>query len=147
MNYTVRRGLCLRFTEEEYALAVSEVGPLVLVVDDDANILHLVETCLDREDIASRTSDGQAALRCYEESLPAVVLLDLRLDNGIFGGDIASNLKKYENPPAIILMSGQAEFQRTAGRIGADGFLMKPFDTSELVMMVRGLLRKHQRAV
>lgn len=119
----------------------------MLVVDDDANILRLVHTCLARAGIRAAVCDGAAAMQCYAALRPSVVLLDLRLGHGLWGSDIALELKARESAPAVVLMSGQPDLQRTAARIGADGVLAKPFHPHDLVALVSSLLNEDSRAV
>lgn len=106
-----------------------------------------MRTCLARAEIRAFTCDGPDAIRAYEALSPSVVLLDLRLGGGLWGSEIAVELKTREKPPAIVLMSGQSDLQRTAARIGVNGVLAKPFDVGELVSLVTCLLDADLRAV
>lgn len=119
----------------------------MLVVDDDPNILRLVHSGLARADIPAVVSDGENAVDLWDELQTPMVLLDLRLGNGLCGADIARELKSRETPPAIMLISGQPELQRIAAVTLADGVLAKPFDMRELIAMVTSWMGRKSQAV
>ncbi len=118
----------------------------ILIVDDDENIaelisLYLVKECFDTE-IAG---DGEAALAKFKEYQPQLILLDIMLP-GMDGYDVCREIRKSSNVPIIMLSAKGEVFDKVLGlKIGADDYIIKPFDSNELVARVQAVLRRvHQ---
>lgn len=115
----------------------------VLIVDDDENIaelisLYLVKECFDTE-IAL---DGENALKKYESYRPHLILLDIMLP-GMDGYDVCREIRKKSNVPIIMLSAKGEVFDKVLGlKIGADDYIVKPFDSNELVARVQAILRR-----
>lgn len=115
----------------------------ILIVDDDENIaelisLYLVKECFDTE-IAE---DGETALEKFKTYDPHLVLLDIMLP-GMDGYDVCREIRKESNVPIIMLSAKGEVFDKVLGlKIGADDYMVKPFDSNELVARVQAILRR-----
>lgn len=105
----------------------------ILIVDDSQAILDVMSIALQAEGYEVSTSLTGACFRHMERDLPDMILLDVLL-SGEDGGEICQRLKNdaLTRHIPLILISAHAGLQDTAGRCGADGFLVKPFHLSEL---------------
>ena len=118
----------------------------ILVVDDDAKIVRLVRTYLEREGHrVVEASDGPAALAAVTTHEPALVVLDLMLPE-IDGLAIIREVRRTSDTPIIVLSARGATADRIAGLIeGADDYLPKPFSPAELVLRVDRILSRTGR--
>jgi DNA-binding response OmpR family regulator len=107
---------------------------MVLVVDDDPDIRSLIQGLLEDEGLSvSTAADGRQALDCVERARPALIVLDLGLPL-LSGEQVASRLQHLAGaPPPIILISAAGNLAEVARRVGAIGYLRKPFDLDELL--------------
>ena len=118
----------------------------ILVVDDDAKIVRLVRTYLERDGFSVVTaSDGPAALDAIETHQPALVVLDLMLPE-MDGRAVIRAVRRDElsaHTPIIVLSARSSTIDRIAGlEDGADDYLPKPFSPAELVLRVKSVLRR-----
>jgi two-component system, OmpR family, alkaline phosphatase synthesis response regulator PhoP len=118
----------------------------ILVVDDDAKIVRLVRTYLEREGFAVVTAaDGPGALDQIENQRPALVVLDLMLPE-LDGRAVIRAVRRDEaasHTPIIVLSARGSTIDRIAGlEDGADDYLPKPFSPAELVLRVKSILRR-----
>ena len=117
----------------------------ILIVDDDENIaelisLYLVKECFDTQIV----HDGEAALTAFESYAPNLILLDLMLP-GIDGYQVCREVRSRSNVPVIMLSAKGETFDKVLGlELGADDYMMKPFDSKELVARVKAVLRRYQ---
>ncbi|MCK4392718.1 response regulator transcription factor [Candidatus Bipolaricaulota bacterium] len=115
----------------------------ILVVDDEEMILRTVRAYLDREGFKTYTAtDGEEALRAFEEKGPDLIVLDLMLPklNGI---EVTKRIRAKSSVPIIMLTAKAAEADRIVGlELGADDYVVKPFSPRELVARVRAVLRR-----
>ena len=115
----------------------------ILIVDDDENIaelisLYLVKECFDTEIAAN----GEEALAKFKVYKPDLILLDIMLP-GIDGYDVCREIRKNSNVPVIMLSAKGEVFDKVLGlKIGADDYIVKPFDSNELVARVQAILRR-----
>ena len=118
----------------------------ILVVDDDAKIVRLVRTYLERDGFRVVTAaDGPAALDAIETHRPALVVLDLMLPE-LDGRAVIRAVRRDEeaaHTPILILSARSSTIDRIAGlEDGADDYLPKPFSPAELVLRVKSILRR-----
>lgn len=119
----------------------------ILIVDDDNNIaelisLYLTKECYDTEIV----NDGESALKAFETGNPNMILLDLMLP-GIDGYQVCREIRSKSNVPIIMLSAKGEIFDKVLGlELGADDYIMKPFDSKELVARVKAVLRRFQPA-
>ena len=118
----------------------------ILVVDDDAKIVRLVRTYLERDGFTVVTAaDGPAALEAIERHRPALVVLDLMLPE-LDGRAVIRAVRRDEEAaatPILILSARGSTIDRIAGlEDGADDYLPKPFSPAELVLRVKSILRR-----
>ena len=116
----------------------------VLVVDDDQKLRTLVADILERAGFTTTQADsGAAALDAVRAARPSVVLLDVNMPDGS-GYEVCHALRsEFGQALPIIFLSGERTegFDRAAGlMLGADDYLVKPFDNGELVARVRRLV-------
>jgi DNA-binding response OmpR family regulator len=125
-------------------------GPIptapILVVDDDAKIVRLVRTYLERDGFMVVTAaDGPAALDAIETHRPALVVLDLMLPE-LDGRAVIRAVRRDEEAartPILVLSARSSTIDRIAGlEDGADDYLPKPFSPAELVLRVKSILRR-----
>lgn len=115
----------------------------ILIVDDDENIaelisLYLVKECFDTEIVLN----GEDALETFKKYQPHLVLLDIMLP-GMDGYDVCREIRKDSNVPIIMLSAKGEVFDKVLGlKIGADDYMVKPFDSNELVARVQAILRR-----
>jgi DNA-binding response OmpR family regulator len=119
----------------------------ILVVDDDPKIVALVRTYLERERYRVVTAmDGRSALRAIEETSPRLVVLDLMIPE-IDGLTVIRRARDLGDVPILVLSARGAVGDRILGLSeGADDYLPKPFSPAELVIRVRTILRRVERA-
>ncbi len=117
----------------------------ILIVDDDENIaelisLYLIKECFDTKIVY----DGEEALQAFAEYEPNLILLDLMLP-GIDGYQVCREIRSKSNCPIIMLSAKGEVFDKVLGlELGADDYIMKPFDSKELVARVKAVLRRYQ---
>lgn len=115
----------------------------ILVVDDDAKIIGLVRTYLERAGfsvVAAR--DGVEALRAVEVHRPQLLVLDLMLPE-LDGLTVLRHVRQTSRLPILVLSARGAAADRVAGIAGgADDYLPKPFSPAELVVRVQAILRR-----
>ncbi len=115
----------------------------ILIVDDDENIaelisLYLLKECFDTEMV----HNGEDALTKFRTYQPHLILLDIMLP-GIDGYDVCREIRKSSEIPIIMLSAKGEIFDKVLGlKIGADDYIVKPFDSNELVARVQAILRR-----
>ena len=117
----------------------------ILIVDDDNNIAELIALYLTKECFeTSIVNDGEGALSQFQSFQPNLILLDLMLP-GIDGYQVCREIRQKSDVPIIMLSAKGETFDKVLGlELGADDYIIKPFDSKELVARVRAVLRRFQ---
>ena len=120
----------------------------ILIVDDDNNIAELISLYLTKECFDTKiVNDGEEALKAFEQYSPNLILLDLMLP-GIDGYQVCRELRSTSQVPIIMLSAKGEIFDKVLGlELGADDYMIKPFDSKELVARVKAVLRRYQPPV
>ena len=115
----------------------------ILIVDDDNNIAELISLYLTKECFETRiVNDGEEALREFSIFRPDLIILDLMLP-GIDGYQVCREIRHSSDVPIIMLSAKGETFDKVLGlELGADDYIIKPFDSQELVARVRAVLRR-----
>ena len=119
----------------------------ILIVDDDENIAELISLYLTKECFDTMiVNDGEEALTAFEQYNPNLILLDLMLP-GIDGYQVCREIRSKHNTPIIMLSAKGEVFDKVLGlELGADDYVLKPFDSKELVARVKAVLRRCGKA-
>ena len=119
----------------------------ILIVDDDENIAELISLYLTKECFDTKiVHNGEDALSAFETYNPNLILLDLMLP-GIDGYQVCREIRAKSTTPIIMLSAKGEVFDKVLGlELGADDYIMKPFDSKEMVARVRAVLRRYQPA-
>ncbi len=115
----------------------------ILIVDDDNNIAELISLYLTKECFETKiVNDGEQALKEFPRFAPDLILLDLMLP-GIDGYTVCREIRHTSQVPIIMLSAKGEVFDKVLGlELGADDYIIKPFDAKELVARVRAVLRR-----
>lgn len=117
----------------------------ILIVDDDENIAELISLYLAKECYDTKiVNDGESAIRAFESYDPNLILLDVMLP-GIDGYQVCREIRTRSNVPIIMLSAKGEVFDKVLGlELGADDYILKPFDSKEMVARVKAVLRRFQ---
>ena len=117
----------------------------ILIVDDDENIAELISLYLTKECFDTKmVYNGEDALAAFDTYQPNLILLDLMLP-GIDGYQVCREIRAKSVTPIIMLSAKSEVFDKVLGlELGADDYIMKPFDAKEMVARVRAVLRRYQ---
>lgn len=119
----------------------------ILIVDDDVNIAELISLYLTKECFDTlMVHDGEEAIAQFAQYQPNLILLDLMLP-GIDGYEVCREIRKSSSVPIIMLSAKGEIFDKVLGlELGADDYIIKPFDSKELVARVKAVLRRFHPA-
>jgi DNA-binding response OmpR family regulator len=122
------------------------VEPLVLAVDDEAGILRLIRLELSEQGFrVVVAADGDEAIRTFEQQRPDVVVLDIMLPD-MSGLEVMRRLRERTNTPIILLTARDHDEDKVRGlELGADDYIVKPFNPQELTARVRAVMRRAVR--
>ena len=115
----------------------------ILIVDDDHNICELLRLYIEKDGYSTVVAnDGIEAIKKFKEENPALVLLDLMLP-GKDGLEVCREIRKESNCPIIMLTAKGEVFDKVLGlELGADDYMVKPFEGKEVTARIRAVLRR-----
>ena len=118
----------------------------VLVVDDDINICEIIRMYLEKDNFqVSVCHDGKNAIEVFKEKAPDIVILDIMLP-GMDGWQVCREVRKFSGIPIIMLSAKDETFNKVLGlELGADDYIVKPFEPKELIARIRAVLRRYDR--
>ena len=117
----------------------------LLVIDDDPNICDLLKYYFENEGYDVKTAnDGIEGLSYFKMYEPDLVLLDLMLPKGKDGNTICREIRQISSKPIIIITAKDEILDKVLGlELGADDFVVKPFDMKELSARIKAVLRRY----
>ena len=115
----------------------------ILVVDDDLNICELLKLYLENDGyVVFTANDGQEAVDMFHNKTPDLVLLDIMLPKKD-GWQVCREIRKTSSAPIIMLTAKGETFDKVLGlELGADDYVVKPFDAKEVMARVKAVLRR-----
>ena len=115
----------------------------IMVADDDSNICELLRLYLEKEGFTvTLAHDGEAAVEQFFADTPDLVLLDIMMPK-LDGWQVCREIRKKSNTPIIMLTAKGETFDKVLGlELGADDYVVKPFDTKEIVARIKAVLRR-----
>jgi len=116
----------------------------IQIVDDDENICEVIKMYLENSGYDTKVCyNGKAAEEVYLQYKPDLVLLDIMLPN-IDGIDVLKWIRKQAETPVIMLTAKGETFDKVLGlELGADDYIVKPFEPKEMVARVKAVLRRY----
>ncbi|MBN2013125.1 response regulator [candidate division KSB1 bacterium] len=121
----------------------------ILIVDDEPSIRRLIEYNLGKKFTIHAVKDGQEALNWLNEgNMPDLVITDILMPN-IDGYEFVQNIRAsgfYQDIPVIFLSAKASSMDRIKGlKMGADDYLVKPFNPEELEIRIENILQRSQK--
>ena len=115
----------------------------ILIVDDDINICELLRLYIEKEGFnVVIANDGATAVKLFREQQPDLMLLDIMLPK-LDGWQVCREIRKTSDKPIIMLTAKGETFDKVLGlELGADDYIVKPFDTKEVVARIKAVLRR-----
>lgn len=121
----------------------------ILIVEDNNEINHMLTELLQNNGYATQSAySGTEAILYLERQIPRAVILDLMLP-GMTGEELLAKIKETDSGIAVIIASAKEDVHTRVDllRAGADDYVVKPFDTEELLARLEVALRKNGRNV
>ena len=117
----------------------------IMVVDDDEHIAELISLYLLREGYETcEVYNGAEAVKKFEVFKPNLIMLDIMLP-GIDGYQVCREIRKVSNVPVIMLTAKGDTFDKVLGlELGADDYMVKPFEPKELIARIKAVLRRYE---
>ncbi len=115
----------------------------IMVADDDKNICELLRLYLEKEQYTVViANDGVDAIAKFNAEAPALILLDVMMP-GLDGWQVCREIRKKSNVPIIMITAKGETFDKVLGlELGADDYVVKPFDAKEIVARIKAVLRR-----
>ena len=119
----------------------------ILIADDDRNICELLKIYLEKEGCnVVLAGDGEEALSKFEAEEPDIILLDVMMPR-LDGWQVCRELRKKSDCPIIMITAKGETFDKVLGlALGADDYVVKPFEPKEIVARVKAVLRRTGKA-
>lgn len=129
--YDSRGGICM------------SAGRRILVIDDDINICELIRLYMEKENFEVLiANDGQSGLEEFKKSSPALIILDVMMPI-MDGWQVLREVRKLGQTPVIMLSAKGETFDKVLGlELGADDYVVKPFEPKELIARAKAVLRR-----
>ena len=120
----------------------------IMVADDDKNICELLRLYLEKEQYSVViANDGNSAIAKFTAETPALILLDVMMP-GLDGWQVCREIRKKSNVPIIMITAKGETFDKVLGlELGADDYVVKPFDAKEIVARIKAVLRRTSNGV
>jgi DNA-binding response OmpR family regulator len=117
----------------------------IFIVDDDENIRELISLYLTKEGYVTELYEsGEKGLEAFKANAPDLVLLDIMMP-GIDGYDTLKEIRKVSAVPVIMITAKDETFDKVLGlELGADDYIVKPFEPKELTARVKAVIRRYQ---
>ena len=115
----------------------------ILIVDDDQNICELLRLYIEKEGFAvTIANDGKKALELFTSTEPDLIMLDIMLPE-LDGWQVCREIRKTSECPIIMLTAKGEVFDKVLGlELGADDYIVKPFEAKEVVARIKAVLRR-----
>ena len=115
----------------------------IMIVDDDVNISELIRLYLDKEGFATVCApNGKIALEKFKNEVPALIILDIMMPE-MDGWQVCREIRKTSDVPIIMLTAKGETFDKVLGlELGADDYIVKPFEPKELLARIKAVLRR-----
>lgn len=115
----------------------------ILIVDDDKNICEVIKLYLQKEGYkVTLAYDGQAGIEAFERNAPSLVVLDIMMPRKD-GWEVLKQIRKSSAVPVIMLTAKGETFDKVLGlELGADDYIVKPFDPKEFIARVKAVMRR-----
>lgn len=115
----------------------------IMIVDDDVNICELIRLYLEKEKYTTViVNDGLEAVNSFIENKPDLILLDIMLP-GLDGWQVCRKIRGVSGVPIIMLSAKGETFDKVLGlELGADDYIVKPFETKEVLARIKAVLRR-----
>mgnify|MGYP000428488689 CR=1 FL=1 len=115
----------------------------ILVVDDDTNICELLRLYLEKEGyVVKIVNDGVSAINAFKQENPDLTLLDIMIPK-LDGWQVCREIRKKSNVPIIMITAKVETFDKVLGlELGADDYIVKPFDTKEVIARIKAVYRR-----
>ena len=119
----------------------------ILIADDDRNICELLKLYLEKEDYAVvLAGDGEEALRVFDEEAPDMILLDVMMPK-LDGWQVLREMRKKSECPIIMITAKGETFDKVLGlELGADDYVVKPFEPKEIIARIKAVMRRTGKA-
>lgn len=123
-------------------------SPLILIVDDEPKLVRLAQELLSATGFATiSASNGQQAVEMAALEQPDLILLDIMLPGELDGFQVAERVRQFSAVPIIMLTAKDQQIDLLRGfDVGADDYIIKPFDAKELLARIRAVLKRTQQA-
>lgn len=115
----------------------------ILIADDDRNIVELLRLYIEKEGFSTIIAyDGKRAVEAFKNENPDLVVLDVMMPE-MDGWQVCKEIRKISETPIIMLTAKGETFDKVLGlELGADDYMVKPFETKELIARIKAVLRR-----
>lgn len=115
----------------------------ILIADDDKNIVELLRLYIEKEGYTALTAtNGKEAIEVFKNKKPDLVILDIMMPEAD-GWQVCKEIRKTDETPIIMLTAKGETFDKVLGlELGADDYMVKPFETKELMARIKAVLRR-----